>query len=131
MPRRKVALVACGHKLLGILNAMVRHNEPWDASRHRPDLVPLAKDELEELRDELADHDVTVAQAEGSEGSVAETSAAETSAAASKAGTSPGKRARSHAACQRRGPGASRTATPQRARRITTAASTRSAGRAT
>jgi len=25
----KVAMVACMHKLLGILNAMVAHNKPW------------------------------------------------------------------------------------------------------
>ena len=30
----KVALVACMRKLLTVLNAMVRHNKPWDQSRH-------------------------------------------------------------------------------------------------
>jgi transposase len=31
---RKVALVACMHKLLTILNAMVRSNSAWDISKH-------------------------------------------------------------------------------------------------
>jgi transposase len=31
---KKVALVACMRKLLTILNAMVKHNQPWDADRH-------------------------------------------------------------------------------------------------
>ena len=30
----KVAIVACMHKLLRILNAMVRDNAPWDVSKH-------------------------------------------------------------------------------------------------
>jgi transposase len=30
----KVALVACMRKLLTMLNAMVRHNKPWDPSLH-------------------------------------------------------------------------------------------------
>jgi len=32
--RKKVALVACMRKLLTMLNAMVRHNKPWDPSVH-------------------------------------------------------------------------------------------------
>ena len=31
---KKVALTACMHKLLTILNAMVKHNRPWDAQWH-------------------------------------------------------------------------------------------------
>lgn len=31
---KKVALVACMRKLLTILNALVKHNEKWDATRH-------------------------------------------------------------------------------------------------
>ncbi|HSN72960.1 MAG TPA: IS110 family transposase, partial [Steroidobacteraceae bacterium] len=32
--RKKVALVACMRKLLGILNAMVRDGVPFDAAQH-------------------------------------------------------------------------------------------------
>ncbi|WXK40520.1 transposase [Mycetohabitans rhizoxinica] len=35
---KKVALVACMHKLLTILNAMVRTSKPWDESFHEPSL---------------------------------------------------------------------------------------------
>lgn len=31
---KKVALVACMRKLLTILNAMIKKNEPWDPSHH-------------------------------------------------------------------------------------------------
>ena len=33
---RKVALVACAHKLLRILNAMLRDGTLWDAPAHTP-----------------------------------------------------------------------------------------------
>ena len=31
---KKVALTACSHKLLRILNAMARSGKPWDAQLH-------------------------------------------------------------------------------------------------
>jgi transposase len=31
---KKVALTACSHKMLRILNAMARTGQPWDASLH-------------------------------------------------------------------------------------------------
>ena len=52
---RKVALVACAHKLLRILDAMVRHNEPWDASRHPAALAEIADADREAIANDLAD----------------------------------------------------------------------------
>jgi transposase len=31
---KKVALTACMHKLLTILNAMIRHRTPWSSEHH-------------------------------------------------------------------------------------------------
>ena len=33
---KKVALVACMHKLLTILNAMLKHRTPWRANAQQP-----------------------------------------------------------------------------------------------
>jgi transposase len=38
--QKKVALVACMHKLLTILNQMMRTGTPWDATHHLPVLQP-------------------------------------------------------------------------------------------
>jgi|GEM_PF-4058317 len=52
---RKVALIACAHKLLRILDAMVRHDEPWDASRHPAGLAAMAEEERAAIKNGLAD----------------------------------------------------------------------------
>ncbi|MCK9510360.1 MAG: IS110 family transposase, partial [Pigmentiphaga sp.] len=33
---KKVALVACAHKLMRILNAMARSGQPWNEQLHTP-----------------------------------------------------------------------------------------------
>ncbi|MCK9512373.1 MAG: IS110 family transposase, partial [Pigmentiphaga sp.] len=33
---KKVALVACAHKLMRILNAMARSGQPWNEQLHNP-----------------------------------------------------------------------------------------------
>ena len=52
---RKVALIACAHKLLRILDARVRHDEPWDASRHPAGLAAMAEEERAAIKNGLAD----------------------------------------------------------------------------
>jgi transposase len=55
---RKVALIACAHKLLVILSAMIRHNEAWDPSRNPASLANLPEDEVGELTAEVAEFSV-------------------------------------------------------------------------
>jgi transposase len=38
---KKVALVACMHKMLMILNSMVKNNSPWNYAVTRNELSPL------------------------------------------------------------------------------------------
>jgi len=55
---RKVVLIACAHKLLRILDAMVRHDERWDASRHPAGLAAMAVAESEAIEEALAELEV-------------------------------------------------------------------------
>lgn len=55
---RKVALIACAHKLLRILDAMVRRDERWDAARHPAGLAAMTEAEQTAIESDLAELEV-------------------------------------------------------------------------
>jgi transposase len=85
---RKVALIACAHKLLIILDAMIRHGEHWDASRHPACLVALSGTEEADIQADLAELEVEpAADASESDAVPAGTKAKARARKPSKAGT--------------------------------------------